>query len=256
VDEGVDLRLNVAIERVSLDNGRKVVHGSQGGEPLRCEAADILVGAGRRPNVEGIGLEDVGVDVGRRGIRVDDRMRTTIPSIYAAGDLAGRYLFTHAAGYEGVRAIRDMFFPGRGRAGALIPWCTFTDPELAHAGMTTAEAEAAHGRPAVKVFRQDLIHSDRARAEGATQGTIMIVTANHRMVGAHILAPTAGEMITELALAINQGLRLSDIASLIHVYPTLSIGISQLAAEAAYESAQRFHWLVRRGRREPTHRRY
>jgi len=255
-EEGVDLRLDVDIESVTVENGKKVVHGTQAGEPMRCEAADILVGAGRRPNIEGIGVEEVGVSVGKRGIEVDDRMRTTVPSIYAAGDLAGRYLFTHAAGYEGVRALRDMFFPGRGRAGALIPWCTFTDPELAHAGLTTAEAEAAHGAANVKVFRQDLIHSDRARAEGATEGTILIVTAKHRMVGAHILAPGAGEMITELALAINRDLKLSEIASLIHVYPTLSIGISQLAAEAAFESAQRFHWLIRRERRDPPHRRY
>jgi pyruvate/2-oxoglutarate dehydrogenase complex dihydrolipoamide dehydrogenase (E3) component len=142
-----------------------------------------------------------------------------------------------------------MFFPGRGTARALIPWCTFTDPELAHAGMTVAEARAAHGEDDVEVFRHDLAHSDRARADGATEGAIIIVTARGRVVGAHILAPTAGEMIAELALAISQGLKLSEVASSIHVYPTLSIGISQLAAEAAYESAQKFHWLVRRQRR-------
>ncbi|HEV7467634.1 MAG TPA: FAD-dependent oxidoreductase [Candidatus Dormibacteraeota bacterium] len=248
-EEGVDLLVDVDVQRVTVENGRKVVHGSVAGTPARWEAAEILVGAGRRPNVEGLGLEEVGVAVGPRGITVDERMRTTVPSIYAAGDLAGRFLFTHAAGYEGVRAVRDMFFPGRGTARALIPWCTFTDPELAHAGMTVAEARAAHGEDEVEVFRHDLTHSDRARADGATEGAIMIVTAQGRVVGAHILAPTAGEMIAELALAITQKLKLSQVASSIHVYPTLSIGISQLAAEAAFESAQRFHWLVRRQRR-------
>jgi pyruvate/2-oxoglutarate dehydrogenase complex dihydrolipoamide dehydrogenase (E3) component len=248
-EEGVELLLDVEVQRVTVENGRKVVHGSVAGTPGRWEAAEILVGAGRRPNVEGLGLEEVGVAVGPRGITVDERMRTTVPSIYAAGDLAGRHLFTHAAGYEGIRAVRDMFFPGRGTARALIPWCTFTDPELAHAGMTVAEARAAHGEDEVEVFRHDLIHSDRARADGATEGAIIIVTAEGRVVGAHILAPTAGEMIAELTLAITRRLKLSEVAGSIHVYPTLSLGISQLAAEAAFASAQKFHWLVRRQRR-------
>jgi pyruvate/2-oxoglutarate dehydrogenase complex dihydrolipoamide dehydrogenase (E3) component len=191
----------------------------------------------------------VGVAVGPHGITVDERMRTTVPSIYAAGDLAGRHLFTHSAGYEAVRAVRDMFFPGRGRARALIPWCTFTDPELAHAGMTVAEARAAHGEDAVEVFRQDLTHSDRARADGATEGAIVVVTARGRVVGGHILAPAAGEMIGELGLAITRRLRLSQVASSVHVYPTLSLGVGQLAAEAAFESARRLRWLVRRQRR-------
>jgi pyruvate/2-oxoglutarate dehydrogenase complex dihydrolipoamide dehydrogenase (E3) component len=248
-EEGVEVLVDVEVQRVTVENGRKVVHGSVAGTPACWEAAEILVGAGRRPNVEGLGLDEVGVAVGPRGITVDGRMRTTVPSIYAAGDLAGRFLFTHAAGYEGVRAVRDMFFPGRGTARAMIPWCTFTDPELAHAGMTVAEARAAHGEDEVEVFRHDLTHSDRARADGATEGAIMIVTARGRVVGAHILAPTAGEMIAEPALAITRRLKLSQVVSSIHVYPTLSIGIGQLAAEAAFESAQRFHWLVRRQRR-------
>ncbi|MEA2670857.1 MAG: hypothetical protein QOG45_1077 [Chloroflexota bacterium] len=248
-EEGVELLLDVEVQRVTVEDGRKVVHGSVAGTPARWEAAEILVGAGRRPNVEGLGLEEVGVAVGPRGIAVDERMRTTVPSIYAAGDLVGRHLFTHAAGYEGVRAVRDMFFPGRGTARALIPWCTFTDPELAHAGMTVAEARAAHGEDAVEVFRHDLTHSDRARADGTTEGGIIIVTVEGRVVGAHILAPAAGEMIAELALAITRRLKLSEVAGSIHVYPTLSLGISLLAAEAAFESAQKFHWLVRRQHR-------
>jgi pyruvate/2-oxoglutarate dehydrogenase complex dihydrolipoamide dehydrogenase (E3) component len=203
------------------------------------------VAVGRRPNVEGLGLDEVGVKVGKRGIEIDERMRTTVPSIYAAGDVAGRYLFTHSAAYEAVRAIRDAFFPGKGKVTDFVPWCTFTDPELAHAGLTVAEAEAKHGED-VEVYRMDLTHSDRARADNASDGAIVVVTAKGKLVGAHILAPSAGEMIHELALGIQQGLKLADVASLIHVYPTLATSTGQLAAEAAFEGAKRFKWLVKK----------
>jgi pyruvate/2-oxoglutarate dehydrogenase complex dihydrolipoamide dehydrogenase (E3) component len=244
-DEGVDLRLNVETERVSVADGRKVVYGAEAGEPSRWEAEELLVAVGRRPNVEGLGLEEVGVKVGRRGVEVDERMRTAVPSIYAAGDVAGRFLFTHSAAYETVRAIRDAFYPGKGKVTDFVPWCTFTDPELAHAGLTVAEAQKKHGDD-VDVWRLDLTHSDRARADGSSDGAIVVVTAKGKVVGAHILAPSAGEMIHELALAINEGLKLSEVASLIHVYPTLSTGIGQLAGEAAFEGAKKLRWLVRK----------
>ncbi len=156
---------------------------------------ELVVAVGRRPNVEGLGLEKLGIDVGPKGVAVDGRLRTNVKSIYAAGDVAGRYLFTHAAGYEGVLAVRDAFFPGKAKADELIPWCTFTDPELAHAGMTAAEASKRFGDEAM-VWRQDLIHNDRARADNASEGAIIIVTGpKETIVGAHILAPAAGEMI-------------------------------------------------------------
>jgi pyruvate/2-oxoglutarate dehydrogenase complex dihydrolipoamide dehydrogenase (E3) component len=246
-NEGVDLRLNVDTERVTVSGERKIVHGSEDGEPARWEGEELLVAAGRRPNVEGLGLDELGVKVTKRGVEVDERMRTSVPSVYASGDLAGRYLFTHSAGYEAVRAVRDAFFPGKGRVTDFVPWCTFTDPELAHAGETVAEAEKRHGDD-VEVYRMDLAHSDRARADSATDGAIVLVTAKGKLVGAHILAPAAGEMIHELALAINQGLKLAEVASLIHVYPTLSTSTGQLAAEAAFEGAKRLRWLVRKER--------
>jgi pyruvate/2-oxoglutarate dehydrogenase complex dihydrolipoamide dehydrogenase (E3) component len=105
-EEGVDLRLNVETERVVVSDGRKILFGAEAGEPARWEAEELLVAVGRRPNIEGLGLDEVGVKVGRRGIEVDERMRTSVPSIYAAGDVAGRFLFTHSAAYEAVRAAR------------------------------------------------------------------------------------------------------------------------------------------------------
>jgi len=244
--EGVDLSLGVETEKVTVEDGLKVVHGTQDGERRTWRGEEILVGVGRRPNVEGLGLEDVGIETNPRGVTIDERSRTTVPSVYAVGDLGGRYLFTHSAGYEAARAVRDMFFPGKGKFTSFVPWCTFTDPELAHAGLTLQEAEEAHGSDDVEVWRQDLIHSDRARAEGVPEGAVIVVTAKKKVVGAHILAPAAGEMIHELALAMQEGMKLDDVASLIHVYPTVSIAIGQLAGESAFESAQRYRWLVKR----------
>ena len=242
--EGVDLHTRAHARSVTVEAGRKVVHGTEAGAPARWAAEELLVAAGRRANAEGLGLEALGIEVTPRGVRIDDRSRTSVPSIYAVGDLAGRHRFTHSAASEGVKAVRDMFFPGKGRFDALVPWATFTDPELAHAGLTVAEARERHGDDA-EVWRMELAHSDRARADSAEDGLLLVVCAKRKVVGAHILAPGAGELIQELALAIERGMRFSDLASLIHVYPTLSTSIAQLAGEAAFEGAQRYKWLVR-----------
>lgn len=243
-NEGVDLRFDVETERVAIEGGRKVVYGTEAGAPTRWEADELFVAVGRTPNVEGLGLDQLGIPTTHRGITVDDRGRTSVSNIYACGDVAGRFLFTHSAAYEGVRAIRDMFFPGKGRVNAMVPWCTFTDPELAHAGMTEAEARAEHG-DAVEVWHQDLQHNDRARTDGAG-GSVIVVTAKRKIVGAHILAPAAGEMIHEFALAISEGLKLDALAGYMHVYPTVATAVGQLAGEAAFERAEKLRWLVRK----------
>jgi pyruvate/2-oxoglutarate dehydrogenase complex dihydrolipoamide dehydrogenase (E3) component len=245
--EGVALHVGADVERVTRGaDGTVTVHASvKGAEPLAVTAAAVLVAAGRRPNVEGLGLEAFGIEVGPKGIVVDDRGRTAVRSVYAAGDVAGRYLFTHSAAYEAVRAVRDAFFPGAGTVDELVPWCTFTDPELAHAGLTSAEARELHGEDDVEVHRLDLTHNDRARTEGHDEGAVMLVTHKGRLIGAHVLAPAAGEVIQELALAIRQEMKLKDLASLIHVYPTIATAVGQLAAEAAYAGAQRYRWLLR-----------
>jgi pyruvate/2-oxoglutarate dehydrogenase complex dihydrolipoamide dehydrogenase (E3) component len=247
-DDGVDLQLGVDITEVTVGADGKTVHGVVDGVATTWTGEELLVAVGRTPNLDGLGLDDVGVEVNERGVVVDERLRSSVPSTYAAGDVAGRHLFTHSAGYEAVRAVRDMFFPGKGKAGEAVPWCTFTDPELAHTGLTVAEAEERYGDD-VQVWRQDLIHSDRARADSATAGAILVVTHKNKVVGGHILAPAAGEMIHELALAIREGVGFSSLGGLVHVYPTLSTGIFQLAGEAAFEKAESFRWLVKKGKR-------
>jgi pyruvate/2-oxoglutarate dehydrogenase complex dihydrolipoamide dehydrogenase (E3) component len=141
-----------------------------------------------------------------------------------------------------------MFFPGKKAAPNLIPWATFTEPELAHVGMTSTEAKEQFGG-AAKVFRWSLAHNDRARAEQATDGEIVVVTdTKFKILGAHILAPGAGDMIGQWTMAIENGLRLTpDFGNLVQVYPTLSTAFSQLAGEATYAQLQKpFLQAVRR----------
>ncbi len=245
--DGVTIDVGVDIERVYVNGDSKVVTGSQQGRNHRWEGAEILVAAGREPTLNGLRLDAIGVATGPRGVKVNNRLQTSVPSIYAAGDVAGRFLFTHSAGYEAALAVRNMFFPGSSKVTDLVPWCTFTNPELAHAGLTIAEARERHGDD-VEVARADLSHSDRARADATTEGRVVLVTAKERLVGAHILAPTAGEMIHEPALAIQRKMKLRDLAGLIHVYPTLTTTTNLLAADAAYATARKFSWLIRRGR--------
>ena len=246
VEEGLDLRLGAEATAVEvLPGGRKVVVAQVDGTPHRFEAEEIFVGTGRVPNVEGLGLEALGIGVGPKGIETDDRGRTSVRTVYAAGDVAGRTLFTHSAAYEGVRALRDMFFPGKGTLDATVPWCTFTDPELAHVGLTSAEAAERYGEDS-HVWRIELDHNDRARADGADQGVIVLVTGpKRRIVGGHILSPSAGELLHELALAEAQGLRLDDLAGVVHVYPTLATSIGVLAAESVFDQAARIRRVTR-----------
>ncbi len=245
VDEGVNVQLEMRAERATQVDGLKHVHATRGGEEKTFAAAEILVATGRAAIVDGLGLEEVGVKFQTDGIEVDSGMRTSVKSIYAAGDVAGGFLFTHTAAREAVLAVRDMFFPGRSKRNELMPWATFTDPPLAHVGFTVAEARAEYG-DRVEVRRADLSHSDRARTDG-TSGKAVLVTVKDKLKGAHILAPAAGEIIHEFEFAILQDMKLSDLAMrLTHVYPTMTLATAMLAADSAYERVAKWSWLVRK----------
>ncbi|RLE21480.1 MAG: pyridine nucleotide-disulfide oxidoreductase [Actinobacteria bacterium] len=243
-EEGVDVRLGTTATKVRK-GGDGVNVWIDGG---KVTAQGLLVATGRTPNAHGLGLDNLGVEITRKGVTVDSHNRTTVASIYAVGDVAGRALFTHTAAYDAVLAVRDMFLPGRGVPPPLIPWCTFTDPEVAHVGLTEAEAIERHGRRKVEVHSRDLEHSDRARADGVTDGEIVIVVAGGRIVGGHAICPHAGELIHELALAIRYRMKLSDLAELIHIYPTLASTIGQIAGENSYRTARRYQSLAKSGR--------
>jgi pyruvate/2-oxoglutarate dehydrogenase complex dihydrolipoamide dehydrogenase (E3) component len=243
-EEGVDIRLGTTARKVRKGGDGVNVWIDDG----KVTAQGLLVATGRTPNAHGLGLDGLGIEITRKGITVDKHNRTTVASIYAVGDVAGRALFTHAAAYDAVLAVRDMFLPGHGVPPPLIPWCTFTDPEVAHAGLTEAEAIERHGRRKVQVHSRNLEHSDRARADGVTDGEIVIITAGDRIVGGHAICPHAGELIHELVLAIRFRMKLSDLAEMIHIYPTLASTIGQIAGDNAYRTARRYKSLAKAGR--------
>jgi pyruvate/2-oxoglutarate dehydrogenase complex dihydrolipoamide dehydrogenase (E3) component len=185
------------------------------------------------------------VIVGVDGVEVDGAGRTAVRSVYAVGDVTSGPRLTNAAGHAAVVAVRDMFFPGRGSAADIVPSCIVTDPELARVGLTIEEAEVTYGADA-DAYRLELNRNDRARTEAADGGVLVVVTGKGRVVGAHLLAPNAGEMVHELAVAVQHQLRLDDLAEVVHAYPTIAGGIGQLATEAAYEKAHRLRWLIKR----------
>ncbi len=193
-------------------------------------ADEILIGAGRAPNVEGLGLEAAGVLSDREsGIKVNDYLQTANPNIYAIGDVASPFKFTHVADEHARIAIRNALFFGRAKASALIiPWCTYTDPEIAHVGMYQHEAEKKGVK--VKTFVQELAEADRAVLDGETDGFVKVHVqdGSDKVLGATIVASHAGDLISEITTAMKAGLGLGGIASVIHPYPTQAAAIKKV----------------------------
>lgn len=201
--------------------------------PREIAVDEILVAAGRSPNVTGLDLETAGVDCDvRNGITVDRYLRTSNRRIYAAGDVIGGYQFTHAAALQARTAVRNALFPGRtAYDDQVIPWATFTEPEVAHVGLSAAQARQRYG-DMVGVFVQQFREVDRAVTDSAAIGFVKLISAkNGTLLGAQIVGNGAGEQINELALALRHHLRLGDLAKTTHVYPTLSLAIQQTAGE-------------------------
>lgn len=207
-----------------------------GGSPVRVEADEILVAAGRRPNVEELGLEEAGVEVGPAGVLVDERLRTSRSHILAAGDVTGGLLFTHVADHEARTAVRNALFPFPARVDYRgVPRAIFTDPEVGRVGPTEAEARELHG-DGIGVYRYDLAELDRTLTDRSAAGMVKLVTdARGRVIAGHIVAPQAGTMIAEVALAVRHRLPVKSLSELVHPYPTMSEGVRR-AADAAVRS--------------------
>jgi pyruvate/2-oxoglutarate dehydrogenase complex dihydrolipoamide dehydrogenase (E3) component len=221
--DGVDVRLKTTLKRVETKGAVKVLHLETDGRPVTLEADAILVGVGRTPNVEGLALETAGVRYGRHGVEVNDFFQTSNRRIYAAGDVCSAYKFTHAADFMARAVIQNAFFgfAGRKRASQLtIPWCTYTDPEIAHVGMY--EHDAAAKGTEVTTFTVEMSDVDRAIAEGETEGFVKIHVkkGTGEIVGATVVARHAGDLISEVTTAMVGKVGLGTLASVIHPYPT------------------------------------
>jgi pyruvate/2-oxoglutarate dehydrogenase complex dihydrolipoamide dehydrogenase (E3) component len=223
------VELDADILEASQQGAEKRVVYQVGGERREVVADHILLGAGRAPNVEGLGLENVGVEYGKAGVKVDDNLRTTNPHIFAAGDICSRYQFTHAADAMARIVIRNALFFGRDKVSALnIPWCTYTSPEVAHVGLNERAAAAAGIE--VDAYTVKLDDVDRAVLDGETEGFAKAIVrrGTDKLVGVTIVAAHAGDMIGEAVLALNQGIGLSKFAATIHPYPTQAEALRKL----------------------------
>lgn len=237
--EGITIVTDAMFVKASRNGDKKVVTVKKGEQLLTFEVEEILLTLGRQPNVEGLNLEAAGVTYDHKGIKVDEYLQTSAPNILAIGDVIGGYLFTHVAAYQAGVAVRNALVPiGKKKVDyRAVPWCTFTDPEVARIGLTPDEAEKQHKH--IRMVKFPWAEIDRAQAESETTGFIKLVLAGKKdeIVGTHMVGAHAGELLGELALAMRHHLGLSDILDTIHAYPTMTTGIQQAAFEAYLEGA-------------------
>jgi pyruvate/2-oxoglutarate dehydrogenase complex dihydrolipoamide dehydrogenase (E3) component len=229
--DGIEVRLNTTAVRVRVEGGETFVDLRSDDYESSIAADAILGGMGRLPNVQGLGLDAAGIDYDRvRGVRVDDFLQTSNPAVYAAGDVCLADKYTHAAVAAARVVVRNALFQGRERWSRLvIPWCTYTDPEIAHVGLYVREANRL-GIP-VKTFTVPMHEVARAVTDGEDLGFVKITVreGSDCIVGATIVARHAGEMINEISLAMVAGLGLRGLARVIHSYPTQADAIRQAA---------------------------
>lgn len=224
------LRLNAKVVRVERDAAENHVVFEAQGQTTRLATDEILVAVGRRPNTASLDLDQAGVKTNGRGVIVDGSLRSSVAHIFAAGDCAGGFQFTHVAEAQARVAARNALFRGSATFDAVVPWTTFTDPELSKVGCS--ESEAQKQVRDLRVYRYPYSKLDRAQCDGAGHGLAKIFCApNGRILGATILGPHSGEAINELTLAIESGIPLNRVAQTIHVYPTLGRIIRRLGDE-------------------------
>ena len=238
-EEGVQLVEGAKVARVEKTgaNGttKITVHAERDGQPVTVTGTHLLVAVGRRANTKDLGLEAAGIETTRTGVKVDEYMRTTNPRVWAAGDVAGGLQFTHVAGYHAGLIIRNMLFKlkkGKDQSRAKSPYVTYTEPELAHVGLTEAAARKAGHE--VEIARFEYAENDRAIAARATRGHAKVVVGKGgKILGASIAGRGAGDLIGPWTLAVSEGLKLSAFTAMIAPYPTLT-EVSKRAASAYY----------------------
>ena len=222
ISEGITFYLgSMPLSTKDLGNEKEIIIKHADGKILRLKAETILVAVGRKANLQDLGLEDIGVETDKKGLKIDARLRTNHKHIYVAGDTTGSYQFTHAAGYEGGIVLSNAILHLPRKADyTYLPWCTYTDPELASIGMNEKRAIAAG--ISYSVWTEEFRTNDRSLAEGEETGKIkLLLDANEKPIGIQIFGPSAGELISEWVAVMNGKVKLSTIASAVHPYPTL-----------------------------------
>ncbi|MBF2027151.1 MAG: mercuric reductase [Oscillatoriales cyanobacterium C42_A2020_001] len=235
VREGIQLLLNSKLERVEQTPAGKVLYVTSNGQTHSVTVDEILIGAGRTPNLETLNLEQVGVAYdARKGVKVNDFLQTTHPKIFAAGDICMDWKFTHAADAAARIVIKNALFApfglGRSKLSSLVmPWSTYTDPEIAHVGLYESEAEA--GGIDFEVLKIPFSTVDRAIADGEEAGFVKLLYAkgSGKILGGTVVAAHAGDLISEITLAIVGNIGLSKLSSVIHPYPTQAEAIKKAA---------------------------
>jgi len=230
-DEGVDIRTGWGAKSVRVEGGRKVVRiETKSGESAELRVDEVFVASGRRGNTEDLGLEALGAKMNKSYVAVDKYLQTSVPRVWACGDVHGGLQFTHVAAYEAVKLVRNMLFPGKSAVDYThVPWALYTDPEAAHIGMTEAEARAAVED--VRVYKVGLDDVDRAVVDRAARGFVKFVCdAKGRILGAHALCTHASTLIEEIVLARKKGMKIGALASLVSSYPSLADAVQKSAA--------------------------
>jgi len=222
-EEGIEIHTCLNVLQVKEEGNQKIVVAECSGQEKTFKADEFMLAIGRAPNLEGLSLESAGVKVEHRNIVVNSSMRTTARNIWACGDVTGQYLFTHIAEYQAGLVVANALIPFMKRKAnyRVVPWVTYTDPELGRVGLTEDEARQKYRN--IKVYKYDVKDLDRAVIEGEDRGIIKIVcTKKGKILGAHVLAPQGGELLHEFVLAMQNNLGVGSITRTIHVYPTLS----------------------------------
>lgn len=250
--EGIEIVTCMEVKEVKREgNGKRLlaaqceIHGT-----LNREVDEVMIAIGRAPNVEGLNLNLIGVEFDKKGIKVASTLRTTQKHIFAAGDVTGLYAFTHVAEYQAGIVVSNALFPFMNRKAdyRVVPWVTYTDPELGRVGLTEEEAKKQYGEKNIQVFKFQFDEVDRAVIEGEGHGLTKLITdKKNQILGAHLLGPSAGELLHEFVLAMKARLPITQISQTIHVYPTLAQSVKR-ACDQYYKQKLFTGWFPKLAR--------
>jgi pyruvate/2-oxoglutarate dehydrogenase complex dihydrolipoamide dehydrogenase (E3) component len=254
-EEGIRVLVGAKATGFEQKNGTIFSRVERGDETLTLKSEALLVATGRKPNIEGLGLEAAGVDFDRRGVKADASLTTSQPHIFACGDIVGPYQFTHTADYQARIVVRNILIPWKKAKAdySWVPWVTYTDPEVAQVGLTEEEAKAKEIPHSV--YRFDWGDLDRAITDSEETGFIKVLTppGKDRILGATVVGAHAGDILHELVVAAKHGVGLSKLSGTIHAYPTFSqcvqrVGDAYQKTRLTPKVAGIFRWLYRRRR--------